>query len=193
MQFLVKRCVRNQVIFVTAGLLVAAALLFAFARILQTLTPPVPQPVVASIEQPEQKVEQRKRAITRYLAAKYRQQVKAVASYVELAFQEAAKHPDVTPELALAMMMKESSLRATVKSSYGAEGLMQVVRRWHPEKLGEKESLLDPRVNVRVGTQILQEYIRQKGHVEQALVKYSGNAKGYAEFVLRQAAVLQAI
>lgn len=192
MQFLVKRCVRNKVIFVIAGLLIAAALLFAFARIVQTLARPVPTPV-ASVEQPEQNVEQRKRAITRYLAAKYRQQVQAVGSYVELAFQEAEKHPDVTPEIALAIMMKESSLRATVKSSYGAEGLMQVVRRWHPEKIGKQESLLDPRVNVRVGTQILQEYIRQKGHVEQALVKYSGNANGYADFVLREAALLQAI
>lgn len=193
MQFLVKRCPRNQAIFVIAGLLIAAALLFTFARILQTMAPRTPVQTV-SVEQLEaEAVEKRKRDITRYLAAKYRQAVADVRSYVDLAWDEAAKHPDVTPEMALAIMMKESSLIPTAKSGYGAEGLMQVVRRMHGEKLAETESLMDPRVNVRVGTQILQQYIKSKGQVELALVKYSGNARGYADFVMRETAILQAI
>lgn len=193
MQFLVKRCARNQVIFVIGGLLVAAALLFTFVSILEKMASRTPVQTASTEQLEEKAVEKRKRDITRYLAAKYRQNVEDVRSYVDLAWDEAGKHPDVKPEMALAIMMKESSLIPTAKSGYGAEGLMQVVRRMHSEKLEKDESLLDPRVNVRVGTQILQQYIKLKGHVEPALVKYSGNARGYADFVMRETAVLQAI
>jgi soluble lytic murein transglycosylase-like protein len=192
MQSLEKRCLRNQVIFAVGGLIIATVLLFSLVHVLRSLAQPAQQQA-SVVEPPRRNVEERKRDITRYLAAKYRQHVQSVGSYVELAFKEAAKHPDVPPEMAIAIMTKESSLIATAKSNYGAEGLMQIVRRWHPEKLNKRESLLDPRVNVRVGTQILQEYIREKGDVEQALVKYSGKANGYADFVLRETAVLQAI
>ncbi len=80
-----------------------------------------------------------------------------------------------------------------MRSKYGAEGAMHVVRRFHPEKLSKKESLMTPGVNVRVGAQILQEYITETGAIEPALVKYSGKANGYAEFVMRETKVLQAI
>lgn len=136
--------------------------------------------------------EARRALITAHLASKYKRHEDAVRMYVDLAFEEAQKHPDVTPELILAVIQKESSLRPWVKSNYGAEGLMQVVRRWHPEKVQDEESLLEPDVNIRVGAQILQEYIRQKqGDLKAALVKYSGNAKGYANYVLAEATVLQ--
>lgn len=194
MQFLVKRSPRNQVIFVVAGLIIAAALLCCFVSVLRALVPPVQRDVSPVIEQPHQRsVEQRKRDITRYLAATYKQHTEVVRMYVDLAFRESAKHPGVSPELAIAVMTKESSLIAHANNSYGAQGLMQVVRRWHPEKVRREESLLDPRVNVRVGTQILQQYIKEKGQIELALVKYSGNAPGYADFVMRQTKLLQAI
>jgi soluble lytic murein transglycosylase-like protein len=193
MQFLVKRCLRNQIILFVGGPLVIVALLWSLVNVLQVLAPQPAQPGPSVEEVAQQRVEHRKQAIASYLAAKYRQHKEVVRSYVDLAWHESEKHPDVPPEMVLAIMTKESSLISTAKSSYGAQGLMQVVRRWHPEKLSKQESLLDPRVNVRVGTQILQQYIKEKGQIEQALAKYSGNAQGYADFVLRQTAVLQAI
>lgn len=138
-------------------------------------------------------IESRKKAITYYLSAKYKKQADEVRRYVDLAWLEARKHRDVEPELILAVIQKESSLKPHASNKYGAKGLMQVVPRWHPEKLAKSESLLDPKVNIRVGSQILQEYVAQKGRLDVALVKYSGNAKGYAEFVLREAQVLKAI
>lgn len=193
MQFLVKSCLRNKIIFFVCGVLTIVALLWSLVAVLQGLVPTPAAARPSPEEVAQQRAEQRKQAIAQFLAAKYRQKVQVVRTYVDLAWQEAAKHRDVPPEMAIAVMLKESSLRAHAHSKYGAEGLMQVVRRWHPEKVHRNESLLDPRVNVRVGTQILQEYINQKGHVEPALVKYSGNANGYAEFVMRETKVLQAI
>lgn len=195
MQFVKTRGFTGQVAFTLVGLLIAAGLVFSLATVLQTAMSQ--QPPALSAEQlaqlNEARVEHRKDAIAHYLAAKYRKHVEVVRSYVDLAWSETAKHRDVPPEMALAVMLKESSLRADAKSNYGAEGLMQVVRRMHKEKLRKHESLMDPRVNVRVGTRILQQYIDEKGQVEQALVKYSGDARGYANFVLHETAVLQAI
>lgn len=135
----------------------------------------------------------RQEAITAYLASKYRQTPESVRNYVAYAWKEAARHNNVTPELILAVIQKESSMRPMQMSNYGAEGLMQVVRRWHPEKLSERESLMDDKVNIRVGAQILEEYIKREGVVSKALVKYSGNARGYSEFVIREAKVLESI
>lgn len=196
MQFLVKRCVRNQIIFVVAGLLLAVALVFALAKIMHVerlIDEPAATNVVEHQPPTPAHVENHKRAVTAYLAAKYKQSTAAVSSYVELAWKEAGKHPDVPPELVLAIMTKESSLDRKARSNYGAEGLMQVVRRCHPEKLNKRESLMDPKVNVRVGTRILQQYISEKGEVAEALVKYSGNATEYANKVLKETATLQAI
>jgi soluble lytic murein transglycosylase-like protein len=195
MQIINTRRFAAQIAFAVAGLVIAAGLVWTLAKILQPFAPaPGPSITAEQLAQLNQaRVEHRKDAIAQYLAAKYRKHVEVVRSYVDLAWKETAKHRDVPPEMALAVMLKESSLRADAKSDYGAQGLMQVVRRWHKEKLNKHESLLDPRVNVRVGTQILQQYIDEKGQIELALVKYSGDANGYADFVLRETKVLQAI
>lgn len=196
MQFIVKRCLRNQIIFVVAGMLLSVALVFLIAHLSHVSVIPTEHPKANPIidkRQSKAHVDTHKRAVTEYLAAKYKQSKSSVASYVDLAWKEAGKHPDVSPELVLAIMTTESSLNRKARSDYGAEGLMQVVRRCHPEKLSKRESLLDPKVNVRVGTRILQQYISEKGQVTEALAKYSGNASDYATKVLQQTATLQAI
>lgn len=124
-------------------------------------------------------------AQTEYLAAKYRRSESTIREYVELAWKEASKREGMSPELLIAMMQKESSLRAKVQSRYGAQGLMQVVRRWHPDKLHSSESLFDPEVNIRVGADVLEEYLEGAGgSLKKALGKYSGNSRGYASRVL---------
>lgn len=128
-----------------------------------------------------------KQAQTRYLAAKWKHPTKTVREFVNLAWEEASKRDGLDPELLIAIMQKESSLRPKVQSRYGAQGLMQVVRRWHGEKLDTTESLFDPKVNIRVGADILEEYIElANGNMDKALAKYSGNARGYASTVLKE-------
>ncbi|MCI2809697.1 transglycosylase SLT domain-containing protein [Eoetvoesiella caeni] len=129
--------------------------------------------------------EARKQAQVEYLAEKLRQSPQTVQRYVELAWKEASRRIGLDPELLIAIIQKESVFRPKVQSIYGAQGLMQVVRRWHREKLHASESLFDPVVNIRVGTDILEEYLESAdGDLSEALPKYSGNARGYAKTVI---------
>jgi soluble lytic murein transglycosylase-like protein len=74
-------------------------------------------------------------------------------------------------------MAIESRYNPVAESVMGARGLMQVIAKYHLEKLeahGGEESLLDPDVNIAVGTQILREYSRRFGDIETALQMYAG-------------------
>ena len=80
----------------------------------------------------------------------------------------------------------------------GAKGLMQVIPKFHPEKLlehGGEPALLDPEVNIQVGAQILREYLRRFGETETALQMYAGAfdepTSGYAVKVLAEHARLE--
>lgn len=138
--------------------------------------------------------ETRKQAQVDYLAEKLRKSPQVVQHYVQLAWDEARRRGGLRPELLIAIMHKESTFRPQVQSSYGAQGLMQVVRRWHREKLHASESLFDPVVNVRVGTDILEEYLESaQGDLSKALAKYSGNARGYAKTVLSESRKLEQV
>jgi soluble lytic murein transglycosylase-like protein len=56
---------------------------------------------------------------------------------------------------------------------------MQVVPRFHLDKLaahGGEDAVLDPRTNIRVGAQILREYVRQAGGLAEGLQLYAGAA-----------------
>jgi len=131
--------------------------------------------------------ELKKQAQARYLARNLKKDEAAVRPYIDLAWEEASRRERLDPELLLAIMQKESGFRPTVQSRYGAQGLMQVVRRWHREKLQPSESLFDPEVNVRVGADVLEEYLAQAGgDMDTALKKYSGNARGYVNSVMKE-------
>jgi soluble lytic murein transglycosylase-like protein len=63
------------------------------------------------------------------------------------------------------------------ESVMGAKGLMQVIPKYHLEKLldhGGEHALLDPDVNIAVGAQILREYYRRFGDLETSLQMYAG-------------------
>lgn len=135
--------------------------------------------------------EVKKQAQTRYLAAKFKKKEAIVRQYVDLAWAEANKRERLDPELLIAIMQKESAFRPKVQSRYGAQGLMQVVRRWHHDKLHPSESLFDPEVNIRVGADVLEEYLAQAGgNMDGALRKYSGNAHGYVNTILKESRTL---
>ena len=92
-----------------------------------------------------------------------------------------SKTHDVDPFLVLSMIKRESGFRHTIKNRYGAVGLMQVVPRYHKEKI-KGRSLTDIDTNIEVGVMILAEYLESnQGSLRKALVKYSGNARNYRE------------
>lgn len=116
-----------------------------------------------------------------YIASTYRKPFKYAQAIVRTTF-DVAKQYSLPPSLLLAIMAKESSFEHSAISTYGATGLMQVVPRFHRGRLtsGESEhSFQNPKTNIRVGADILNEYVLQEGSLDRALVKYSGNAATY--------------
>ncbi|MEO8718343.1 MAG: transglycosylase SLT domain-containing protein [Burkholderiales bacterium] len=137
------------------------------------------------------------RAVAEFIARRYRVAQAASTLFVRTAYR-AGSEWSVDPLLILAVMAIESRYNPVAESSMGAKGLMQVIPRFHPEKLlehGGEHALLDPEVNIQVGTEILREYMRRFGETEAALQKYAGAldepTAQYAGKVLAEKARLQ--
>jgi len=125
---------------------------------------------------PETPLEREQRAITEFIAKRYRVSDAAVANYVAVAYR-AGEQYNVDPLLILAVMAIESRYNPVAESVVGAKGLMQVMPKYHLDKLAElggEEALLEPEVNIQVGAQILREYQRRCRDTEAALQMYAG-------------------
>jgi soluble lytic murein transglycosylase-like protein len=128
---------------------------------------------VGAIETP---LDREQRAVTEYIAKRYRVSDAAVAGFVAAAYRAGERH-SVDPLLILAVMAVESRYNPVAESGVGAKGLMQIIPRFHLEKLadhGGEPALLEPEVNIQVGTRILREYQRRFGDTEVALQMYAG-------------------
>lgn len=117
------------------------------------------------------------RTVSDYLSRRYRVSVSAIEPLVRAAW-DAGERSKIDPLLIIAVMAIESGFNPIAESPMGAQGLMQVIPRFHQDKLAmvsaEGESLLDPFVNILVGTQVLDECIRRAGSVEAGLQQYAG-------------------
>ncbi|HZQ71324.1 MAG TPA: transglycosylase SLT domain-containing protein [Burkholderiales bacterium] len=143
--------------------------------------------------------EREQRAVTEFIAKRYRVSELAVAGFVAAAYRAGAEY-SVDPLLILAVMAVESRYNPVAESVTGAKGLMQVIPKFHLEKLldhGGEEALLDPDVNITVGAQILREYQRRFGDTETALQMYAGAfdepTSQYASKVLAEKARLEVL
>lgn len=117
-----------------------------------------------------------------YISSTYGRPFQYSRRIVSVTF-DIARTSALPPSLLLAIMAKESFFDATAVSPYGARGLMQVVPRFHLDKLKPHEtedSLHEPTTNVRIAAQILSRYLKDEGDVDRALARYSGNAPGYS-------------
>lgn len=120
--------------------------------------------------------EREQRAVAEFIARRYRVAEEAIARFVASAYR-AGSELKVDPLLILAVMAVESRYNPVAESVLGAKGLMQVIARFHHDKLlehGGEAALLDPDVNIQVGARILNEYLRRFGDVETALQMYAG-------------------
>lgn len=123
--------------------------------------------------------------IASHLAVKYSKPKQLLNRIVQAAYAEGARF-GLKPLTLLAIIEKESGFRPAVVNDYGAVGLMQVVPRFHRNKLASAsdEQLKTPETNIHVGARILSEYLAAKnGDLDAALKKYSGNSKSYAQRV----------
>ena len=124
----------------------------------------------------ETPLEREQRLVTEYIAKRYRVADSAVSGFVSAAYRAGSQY-NVDPMLVLAVMAVESRYNPVAESGVGARGLMQVMPKFHLDKLaahGGEPALLEPEVNILVGTRILREYQRRLGDTEAALQMYAG-------------------
>lgn len=111
-----------------------------------------------------------------WVSRKYRVSGVALEPVLAVA-EESAKGAGLDPLLIVAMMAVESSFNPMAESHAGAQGLMQVIPKWHMDKIGEnapEDILFDPLVNVQVGTKVLVEGLQRYGTLQAALQYYGG-------------------
>lgn len=82
----------------------------------------------------------------------------------------------VDPLLILSIMKKESMYNTKARNKSGASGLMQVIPRWHKDKI-QGRSMFNYKANIDVGAQVVNEYLQwHKESYKQAMHRYTGGA-----------------
>jgi soluble lytic murein transglycosylase-like protein len=121
-------------------------------------------------------LDRNQRVLAGFVSKRYRVALEAVEPVVSAAY-EAAHEFRLDPLLILAVIAIESRFNPIAESVVGAQGLMQVMPRFHRDKLaehGDGQNLLDPATNIYVGAHILHEYVRGTGSLESGLQRYNG-------------------
>lgn len=128
-----------------------------------------------------------------YVAQRYRVSAQAATEIVEKSYA-IGQRLKLDPLLILAVIAIESRFDPLAVSDHGAKGLMQVMPRWHAEKIaavGGEEKVFEPEPNILIGARILKEYLIPTGDVGDALQRYLGAsdddvALEYSERVARE-------
>lgn len=116
--------------------------------------------------------------VTEWLSKRYRVANDAANMLVSASYL-AAIETKLDPLLILSVMAIESRFNPFAESPVGAQGLMQVMSKVHKEKFedhGGVKAAFNPVANIKVGSQILKEYVRRGGSVEAGLKSYVGAA-----------------
>ena len=120
--------------------------------------------------------EVRYRALSEFVAKRYRVSQDVSFDLVSLAHQEGSRF-QLDPLLIIAVIAIESRFNPIAESGAGAKGLMQIIPKYHTDKLeefGGEQAVFDPATNIQVGSRILREYIRRTGNIGIALQMYAG-------------------
>lgn len=179
----------------TAGL--DPARLFVFER--------VEEPVVGEFLKPEMaltaegKLSPEMMRVAQHVSRRFRVSTLVVEPLLLTAIREGQAN-NVDPLLIVAVASIESSFNPLAESVLGAQGLMQIIPRFHTDKIsGDKGhmALFDPVENIRVGSRILRDYVRARGSLELGLQQYGGAPNDaemiYANKVLAEWARLQQV
>ena len=148
-----------------------------------------------------QDLPKRQAAVAYWLSKKYRVAPEPLSALVAEAY-ETGTRTKLDPTLILAVMAIESGFNPFAQSSFGAQGLMQVMTQVHSDKyesFGGKLAAFDPLTNLRVGARVLQECIARAGSLEGGSKSYVGavniddGGRGYAAKVMAEHARLQQV
>lgn len=127
--------------------------------------------------------ENRYRTLAAFLAKRYRVSQDVTFDLVSLA-HTVGQQLGLDPLLIIAVIAVESGFNPIAESVAGAKGLMQVIPKYHTDKLhqfGGEKAVFDPAANVVVGAQILEEYLRRTGNLGIALQMYAGALGDYED------------
>lgn len=120
--------------------------------------------------------ESRYRALSGFVANRYRVSQEVAYDLVRVAHR-AGHERQLDPLLIIAVIAVESRFNPIAESVAGAKGLMQIIPKYHSDKLeefGGEKAVYDPAANIQVGAQILKEYLRLTGNLGSALQMYAG-------------------
>jgi soluble lytic murein transglycosylase-like protein len=177
----------------SGALLIAAAPPDAVAPHVSALSACVPAEAESVAVEPLNAPQQ---ALVNHLARRY-SIASAVTERMVVAAYRAAQEVGLDPLLVLAVISIESRFNPIAESVMGAKGLMQIIPKYHLDKLhaaGGEDAVFDPESNIHVGTRILQEYVYRTGTLEAGLQVYNGawrdNSAQYAQRVLAERARL---
>ena len=135
-------------------------------------------------------------ALATLVGKKYRISPKVGRDLIVTAYREGAR-TGVDPLLIIAVMAVESRFNPIAESDSGAMGLMQVIPAFHKDKFEADagDPVFDPHANIRLGTRILQAYIKRAGSEVAGLQLYNGSGDdattAYANKVLAERQRLQ--
>ncbi|HLZ98789.1 MAG TPA: lytic transglycosylase domain-containing protein [Steroidobacteraceae bacterium] len=118
------------------------------------------------------------KALSRDIARRFHLAESAAAGITRAAFT-AAQARGIDPTLVLAIAAVESKFKPrAVNPTTGATGLMQIMPRWHQDKIGSiggESSLMLIAPNLSVGAAIMAEYLdAEDGDIQDALGHYLG-------------------
>lgn len=180
-----------------SGALLAAASGDALAPVPAAEEPQVCRP--ARVEAAAPPLSATELRLARYLSRRYVVGLAATEEMVQAAYA-AAEQVGLDPLLLLAVAAVESSFNPFAESVMGAKGLMQIIPKYHRQKLedlGGDEALFDPQANILLGARILKEYVHRTGTLEAGLQFYNGAffdaSAQYARKVLAERARLQSV
>ena len=134
-------------------------------------------------------------ALATSLAKRYRVSTDATRGLIATAYREGHRI-GLDPLLIVGVIAVESRFNPIAESDMGAQGLMQVIPRFHKEHLENgPDSMLDPHANIRLGARILKDYIKSGGTEVAGLQLYNGSSSdasnAYAAKVLGEKQRLQ--
>ncbi len=138
-------------------------------------------------------------ALAEFLAKRYKVSQDVTLEFVQIAHAE-GKESGLDPLLVMAVIAIESRFNPIAESVAGAKGLMQIIPKYHGDKLapfGGEKAVFDPESNIRVGTRILKEYLTRTGNLGIALQMYAGalddDSDAYTNKVLGEKQRLQRV
>lgn len=125
---------------------------------------------------------QKMQKLANYISTTYNIPIGNAQKIVYATFEESRKK-NLEPTLVLSLIDNESSFKQHVKSPVGAVGLTQVMPKYHKAKIAELKrvdgtDIFSINGNIKVGTQILSEYIHMAdGNLQKGLQMYNGSSK----------------